>query len=1100
MEEFQDDDDFGELYAVDVEVSNVIAKEQQEEEKLDVNSNIVNRDEDKNNDMMNDDYAAASDSDDDDGLKIVLNDEDSPVGVVDCERDGRYDDSEDSCSRLFGNKSGRSRGLAINAAMGMTSYISSLNKGRRNGDTCIQNLAVGSSRVCLAENPVAGQCGYGSVLPWYWGIFDVNIDTFMEKPWKVPGVDITDYFNFGFDESTWKLYCASLEQLWRTSLQTGISLDGSAKWNQEAMREQTDQVVLGSVLFPASDCGLPKGRAIQVEDSMVERQPSIDVRRPRNRDFNVIEIKVVESSDDYSRSGNSSVMDASLEGESMAGNKTSILNSSTERNEVLSEDQLEDVKKAEDSSVLKRIGPKSGADGDGHRDQLDQHSEDTAEVPEGEINAEGGGDIEPCSSYPCWLESELSLGDEEHSLTSYSDSDSGATENSVHVEKGTSLSPIKRKTLNCVTDMKESSPRYWKNSKNNSVNKKTLTIAYNLRTRGRSRKEWRHRSGGYEPVYNMHKHTENDNDLSSILKSSTRDLLPLGHRFVDYGRHKNQLQVFGSHRRRDVSYNRKTKQSYCYGNEKVFDEFVTRHCKYYHEGRESFRDNTNRYERKNGDVRNYFSELGPRFANSEDRNRDWHHLGCGSSADDLSPCSYRESGQFLPKHSSFPDKERDTQRKRMDERSHFINRNCIDDFDECEFVIKSYRMSTSAAEREIESSFNNFEQQFPDNDRDWRRSVRKERLWDNPPSTLNNLCSGTMEDNCQKYKRYHTSNLKYCRQSYTDSVKNYGYGARGVNGNFGGCARDKHARDSTGSYWSRDYTDTAEDDDFPIYPVEEFQFYRSPARFLSCNEDEIIYGHRETTLCAKVQSDDTPLQRQQLNMPKRDCGKYLKASSKIMYRSKGGQAVLRCRKSVDLINGEGKRMIGSMKSQVRSSRVLSNGNLENVNQGIAKKRRRAPVAFSQSNKNAIKFDAPKYESNLQIKKWVQSLQDQGQKESSDIEEGQIVTEKWESSTEDASVSRRDASEGPTVTDSVKKRMSQNEGSSDHCIGGYDSQRILDSLAKMEKRRERFKQPITMKKEAEESLKLNCDSSIVVTSEMKPHRPVRKRRWVGNSVN
>ncbi|CAJ1930616.1 unnamed protein product [Sphenostylis stenocarpa] len=85
--------------------------------------------------------------------------------------------------------------------------------------------------------------------------------------------------------------------------------------------------------------------------------------------------------------------------------------------------------------------------------------------------------------------------------------------------------------------------------------------------------------------------------------------------------------------------------------------------------------------------------------------------------------------------------------------------------------------------------------------------------------------------------------------------------------------------------------------------------------------------------------------------------------------------------------------------------ILSNGNLENVNQGIAKKRRRAL-----------------------------SLQDQGQKESSDIEEGQIVTEKWESSTEEASVSRRDASEGPTVADSVKKRMSQNEDVKIHTKG------------------------------------------------------------------
>lgn len=44
----------------------------------------------------------------------------------------------------------------------------------------------------------------------YRSIFDVNIDTLEEKPWRTPGVDVTDYFNFGFDEDTWKHYCASL--------------------------------------------------------------------------------------------------------------------------------------------------------------------------------------------------------------------------------------------------------------------------------------------------------------------------------------------------------------------------------------------------------------------------------------------------------------------------------------------------------------------------------------------------------------------------------------------------------------------------------------------------------------------------------------------------------------------------------------------------------------------------------------------------------------------------------------------------------------------------------------------------------------------------
>ncbi|KNC97038.1 cleavage polyadenylation factor subunit FIP1 [Spizellomyces punctatus DAOM BR117] len=39
-------------------------------------------------------------------------------------------------------------------------------------------------------------------------IFDVDIDAFEDKPWRKPGADITDYFNYGFNEQTWKAYCA----------------------------------------------------------------------------------------------------------------------------------------------------------------------------------------------------------------------------------------------------------------------------------------------------------------------------------------------------------------------------------------------------------------------------------------------------------------------------------------------------------------------------------------------------------------------------------------------------------------------------------------------------------------------------------------------------------------------------------------------------------------------------------------------------------------------------------------------------------------------------------------------------------------------------
>ena len=35
--------------------------------------------------------------------------------------------------------------------------------------------------------------------------FDTDIDTLPDQPWKKPRVDISDYFNYGLTESTWKV-------------------------------------------------------------------------------------------------------------------------------------------------------------------------------------------------------------------------------------------------------------------------------------------------------------------------------------------------------------------------------------------------------------------------------------------------------------------------------------------------------------------------------------------------------------------------------------------------------------------------------------------------------------------------------------------------------------------------------------------------------------------------------------------------------------------------------------------------------------------------------------------------------------------------------
>ncbi len=38
-------------------------------------------------------------------------------------------------------------------------------------------------------------------------LFDHDLDSIEDKPWRKPGADLTDYFNYGFTETTWRAYC-----------------------------------------------------------------------------------------------------------------------------------------------------------------------------------------------------------------------------------------------------------------------------------------------------------------------------------------------------------------------------------------------------------------------------------------------------------------------------------------------------------------------------------------------------------------------------------------------------------------------------------------------------------------------------------------------------------------------------------------------------------------------------------------------------------------------------------------------------------------------------------------------------------------------------
>lgn len=39
-------------------------------------------------------------------------------------------------------------------------------------------------------------------------VYEIDFELLPEKPWRKPGANLSDYFNYGFDEDTWRAYCS----------------------------------------------------------------------------------------------------------------------------------------------------------------------------------------------------------------------------------------------------------------------------------------------------------------------------------------------------------------------------------------------------------------------------------------------------------------------------------------------------------------------------------------------------------------------------------------------------------------------------------------------------------------------------------------------------------------------------------------------------------------------------------------------------------------------------------------------------------------------------------------------------------------------------
>uniref|UniRef100_W5NDM6 Pre-mRNA 3'-end-processing factor FIP1-like n=1 Tax=Lepisosteus oculatus TaxID=7918 RepID=W5NDM6_LEPOC len=96
---------------------------------------------------------------------------------------------------------------------------------------------------------------------------EADPDSFEDKPWRKPGADLSDYFNYGFNEDTWKAYCEKQRRL-----QLGLDPAGPAATENKITVQQGRMPVLEKDVdlaaikpefkadFPPTPVPLPPGR------------------------------------------------------------------------------------------------------------------------------------------------------------------------------------------------------------------------------------------------------------------------------------------------------------------------------------------------------------------------------------------------------------------------------------------------------------------------------------------------------------------------------------------------------------------------------------------------------------------------------------------------------------------------------------------------------------------------------------------------------------------------------------------------------------------------------------------------------------------------
>ncbi|EAY89720.1 hypothetical protein OsI_11258 [Oryza sativa Indica Group] len=252
----------------------------------------------------------SSDEESEDDLHIVLNEDGAPPAPPPpagrCEEGSEEGEVSGSCVKGLSTDGGR--GKLIPPHKGIERDLEGNKLGELHRKGLFEKTTAPITGQGDRSHQHAFQKEFNFFLPRNRTVFDVDIEAFQEKPWRQHGVDLTDYFNFGLDEESWRKYCFDMEHFRHGTRTLANELSGLQQefhYNL-GLSKSVPKSEIYSVLKEGNGIAKPKGRAIHVEGGMHERLPSADMWPPRQRDSDVIQVNMMfppsnrSSSDDRS--------------------------------------------------------------------------------------------------------------------------------------------------------------------------------------------------------------------------------------------------------------------------------------------------------------------------------------------------------------------------------------------------------------------------------------------------------------------------------------------------------------------------------------------------------------------------------------------------------------------------------------------------------------------------------------------------------------------------------------------------------------------------------------------------------------------------------